>query len=506
MVKIRQPRRSAARGELASPTVEHARPPAGGPPLAVALATTFAVAAAWAALLAYRFFHFGYYDWDLAFFAQAMHNLAHGSTRSSIFGINYFANHANFVSLLLLPVWFAAPHPLTLVGLKILSVCGAGWIVYVVARDMLGGLAAYLVLLLFLAYPPNLFGVLYEFDMESVAPALLAGMFYCFLKDRWRVFAALAVVTILVKENLPLVVAGFGVLGLWKKHDRVRWGLAPIVAGLASFWLLAAVVVPWFANGEMSGNHQYIAHYGHWGNALGGALGAILSDPWGAIRWIFLPADYPWFIDTAGVFLFAPFLAAPEMIPACPLILQHLLSSVGNEHKIFFAYLLPIAPFIFFGLVHALAFVRRRAPRLVLPALLVATALVGIRVGHHWDGLRTRYLPEYASQWSSARSELMARVPAGAPVIAAKPFLARMWDRSDLYPFYKVFAPEHNAPGAEFVVPDNVRFALLDDSDGWYVRALEKDEYGVRARVDRFVRRGGWRETARSGPIRLLER
>lgn len=478
----------------------------GPSPRAAALALA-AVAVAGTGLLAWRFYHYGYWDWDLAFFAQAMHGLAHGNTHSSLFGVNFFSNHANFVAALLLPVWLVAPHPLTLVALKVLSVCGAGWFVYLVARERLGGRAAFLVLVLFLLYPPNLFGVLYEFDFESLAPVVLAAMFWCFLHDRWRTFAALSVVAILTKENLPLVVAGFGVLGLWrKKGDRLRWGVLPLAAGLASFWLLAAVVVPWFAGGTNSADHPYIAHYGHWGNSLGDVLSRLARNPGDAVRWIFLPEDRPWFIDTAGVFLFAPFLALPAMIPIAPVILQHLLSSVGNEHKIFFAYLLPVAPFIFFGLVSALAFLKSRVPRLVLPALLLALVLVGARAQFHWNGLSGRFLPENAREWTAARDTLMRRVPPGAPVITAKPFLARMCTRDGLYAFYKVYAPEYDGPGQRFVVPDDVRYALLDDSDGWYLRALAKDEGRVRRRVDEFVRQGGWRETAREGPIRLLQR
>lgn len=52
---------------------------------AVAVFLTCCVIVCWFGILFYKYQHFGYYDWDLAYFAQAMSNLTHGSLYVSIF-------------------------------------------------------------------------------------------------------------------------------------------------------------------------------------------------------------------------------------------------------------------------------------------------------------------------------------------------------------------------------------------------------------------------------------
>ena len=52
----------------------------------------------WLGLLAWKYYSFGYYDWDLAMYAQVMGNLKHGSLYSSLMGMNFLGNHAEYIS------------------------------------------------------------------------------------------------------------------------------------------------------------------------------------------------------------------------------------------------------------------------------------------------------------------------------------------------------------------------------------------------------------------------
>ena len=154
----------------------------------VALALCLFAFSFWVVLLSYKFTHFGYYDWDLAFFSQGMWNLSHGSGHVSLFDTNFFSNHANLIAYLILPIYRIFPHPLTLVFLKVISYVTAAFVLYVLAKEKLGPVAAILMLWLYLTYPPNVFGLLYEFDFESLAPGLLMLIFYFYVKDHWQGF------------------------------------------------------------------------------------------------------------------------------------------------------------------------------------------------------------------------------------------------------------------------------------------------------------------------------
>ncbi|MBF0619396.1 MAG: DUF2079 domain-containing protein [Candidatus Omnitrophica bacterium] len=92
----------------------------------------------WAVTLTVKYFCFGYYDWDLAIYNQAMWGLSRGTMTPSIWGINFFSNHAEYISFLLLPFYFIAQHPLTLIYLKVLAHVLAGYVLFRMAVERLG--------------------------------------------------------------------------------------------------------------------------------------------------------------------------------------------------------------------------------------------------------------------------------------------------------------------------------------------------------------------------------
>ena len=140
---------------------------------------------AWGFILVRKYIFFGYEDWDLAFFAQAMWNLRHGSQYVSLFDINFFGNHSNLIALICLPVYIIFMHPLTLIFLKLLSFICAGYVLFLIAQPKIGETLSLLVLLLYLIYPPNIFGLLYEFDFESLAPIFLTLLNWQKHTERW---------------------------------------------------------------------------------------------------------------------------------------------------------------------------------------------------------------------------------------------------------------------------------------------------------------------------------
>ena len=75
----------------------------------------------WVILLSYKYFHFGYDDWDLAYFSQSMWDLSHGISYNSLFDANFFSNHDNLIAYLVLPIYQVFQHPLILIFLKVFS-------------------------------------------------------------------------------------------------------------------------------------------------------------------------------------------------------------------------------------------------------------------------------------------------------------------------------------------------------------------------------------------------
>ena len=135
---------------------------------------------AWSLLLSYKYVHFGYNDWDLAFFTQACWQLLHGSQFASITGINYFGDHSYFITLLILPFFALVPHPLTLVLLKLIAFIIAVYLFYKIAYDALGQETALVLMVLYIVFPANIFSVLYEFNPEVLRHRFYSGCLWLF--------------------------------------------------------------------------------------------------------------------------------------------------------------------------------------------------------------------------------------------------------------------------------------------------------------------------------------
>lgn len=392
-----------------------------------------------------------------------------------------------------------------LVFLKLCSISGAGYFIYLIAKEKLGKRIATMLLVLFFMYTPNVLGVLCEFDMESLAPVFLAGLYYFYIKAHWKSFMIMAVILILIKENLPLVVTVFGVHAFFTKVDKWKWGAAPLFLGVASFSLLTMVVIPSFVGHGLAAGHPYMANYRQLGRSLPEAIGCFATDPLKVFN-IFATLDNGlWFFQMGFIFLFIPFLSLSTIFFISPIILQHLLSSVWNEHTIYYSYTLTIAPFIFFALIFSLERMQIFRKKKVF-FMLVFFLLNFVSWAKHIEIIDYCYRPYNAREWNEARRELMAQVPRTVPVVASFQFLAPMANRAGLYGFHKVYAPEYNANGNVFRLPADVRYALVDESDYCYVKAVEMDREAVRRRVRVFLKEGGWHLIAFQGPIRLFKR
>jgi len=462
----------------------------------------------WAFLLSYKFFHFGYYDWDLAFFAQGMWSLCHGSGYVSLFDANIFSNHANLIAYFIVPLYKIFPHPLTLVFLKITSYITASFVLYVLAKERLGSAAAILLLWLYLSYAPNVFALLYEFDFENLAPAFLMLSIYFYMKDRWLGFLICAAVLILIKENLPLIILAFSIHALFVKKDKIRFGVIPGILALVSFYLLIFVFMPHISGKPSTGEPLYYIgnNYKNLGGSVGGVFSAFILHPFKTCHYLMTPVNLSFLIAIFNPLMYLPLGAPGILFLISPIFLQHLLSSSLTEHNIRYAYVMTMAPFLFLATIVTLKFFSqstRSGYRLTL-FLLFCVSFVTLFV--NFDVFQKRFLmTETVNQSQEVirqRWELVHLVPPDASVVASFSFLTQLSQRRNLYAFYKLYDPHYQSRQWSYVLPSRVQYALIDISDPWYL------EEGVVAqqRAKKFLNSGGWFILKRYGRYILFKR
>lgn len=454
----------------------------------------------WSYLLLTKYYSFGYYDWDLAFFSQALWSLAHGKQHVSLFGINFFSNHSNFIAYFLTPFYCIVPHPMVLVGLKLLSFTGAGYLLYTLGKEKIGGIWAIIIMLSYFLYPVNIFALIYEFDFESLAPFFLVLLFYLFNRGYYAGFLVVSLLTMLIKENMPLMISFLGILGLFSKKEKVKWGFIPFALGLSTFYILTYKVIPHFTQGS----HYYLAFYRGYGNSPFGIILSIIAHPWQILKTLADPYNLNVLLELLVPLIFLPLLSPQILFLSFPLLFQQLLSSAHQQHTIFYNYYFSIAPFIFIALIHSLKLIKEKGRAFTFLLAIVAVFMMTLlrflvyqdeslkRLHFHQDGLNPK------------RWEMVKTIPKDGAVLASFDFLAALSTRHELYAFHKIYNDFYQNPSYSFILPQHIQYTLIDFNDLWLKNEFAFRPMEIAKRVQRLFEGNDWYVLQGANDIVLL--
>lgn len=469
----------------------------------------------WCFLLFYKYAHFGYNDWDLAFFSQACWQLLHGSQYTSVTGINYFGDHSYFITFLTLPFFALAPHPLTLVVLKLLAYLVAAYLLYKISLEILGREIALVLMVLYIIFPANIFSILYEFNPESFAPPLLCWMFMAFQKQRWGAFFIASVLLMLIKENMALIVCAYGLYGLFSKDcPRPVAGLS-LFLGAFVFYILVFHLIPYY---RQLPYHPFIVRYAYLnlGHSTGEIVFNALTQPQKIVSAIFTNSNGRYILSLFGPLLYPVIFSWQVLFLASPILLQHLLSDNPSEHSIYYHYGSTIAPFIFLALMNTLRLCYQKFNRRIFNAILFLLILVSVLFLSFYSNRFIYKLNYHKDQLQAIRWDLVNAVPSKAGVVATFDYLAPLSLRKDLYVFHKVYDETFQNPaviklnelntGRIFVLPNQVRYALIDFKDPWLQQSRKYWPQTTTDRIRAFLQEDNWQVIKSYGSIFLLKR
>jgi len=269
---------------------------------------------------------------DLVIFDQGIRGYAHLAAPVSIArgvsdgqGAHFLllADHWSPVLALLAPLYWIHDSPATLLVAQGVLFALAIPPLWAYTRRQLGAGAAYFVCVAYALSLPVMEAVIFDFHEVAFVPVLTAVMVERFdVGKRWHGILA-AVALLLVKEDMGLLVAGFGgYLLLTRRRPWVWTGLAFVVGGVFATWAATHLLIPAFG-----GSATFYWAYGQFGSTLGGALLNVLTHPLHALH-VFVT---PWvkartMIGLLAMFGFLP-LASPMVIAVLPLLAERMLAS-----------------------------------------------------------------------------------------------------------------------------------------------------------------------------------
>ncbi|MHB8642553.1 MAG: DUF2079 domain-containing protein [Gaiellaceae bacterium] len=343
-------------------------------PLALRLAIA-AFAAGFAALSVLRDRAFATGRFDLGNMVQAVWATAHGHplrvTDLAGYQVSRLGAHVDPILVLFAPLWWLWPSASLLLVTQSIALALGALPVYWLARKHIGSRRASIACALaYLLYPATSWLALNEFHPVALATPALLFAFWYLDEDRLLPFAAFALAAALCREDIPIVIAGFG---FWYAlaHGRRRAGLVIAAAGLLWSALAIGVVIPHFSHGVSA----FQGRYDEVGGSLGGIVRTALHDPLRLVRVAFdhHRIDYllHLVLPLAGLCLLSPvaLVAAPELA-------LNLLSATPSQTSIHFHYTSGEIPPLVIAAVFGVARLQTRV-RLPVATLLLAAALFG---------------------------------------------------------------------------------------------------------------------------------
>jgi uncharacterized membrane protein len=189
-----------------------------------------------------------------------------------------------------------------------------------VAKLRVGAAAA---LLWAYSFYPALHSVnLSDFHPEALALPALLFAFYYGLEGRWVPYTTAAVVTVLMRADLALAVAGIGILLLLE--GRRRAGIASIVIGLGYVILAVFVLQPAFGNGS----YAHAAAFATYGKTPASIAGGMLTHPLQVVRDLTVEDNFSVIVFLLAPVFFLPVVAPRYLLGIVPLEVLYLVGSV----------------------------------------------------------------------------------------------------------------------------------------------------------------------------------
>lgn len=451
-----------------------------------------ATALLWSAIVAFilaitaaclwKYSIYAYDAMDLAMFNSIFWKSLHGQLfGQSIHPHLSLGDHAELVIPVLLPLYALRPDPRTLLVLQAAALALPAAVIYNLTKRRLTAVAslgrnlvkplALLVAALWLIYPATQNAALFEFHILpfAILPLFLAASAYD--AKRAGQFAIWSALALLVREDVALVVAGFGLLA-WLEDRPWKWRLYPIIA--AGLWFVVVQrIIGFFAP---AGSYKFLVYYGWLGSTWPELAANLVRHPWRVAAHLMTLGNLEMVLAFLMPLLFLPLVRPKRLTLAVGPLLAIVLSSAGGGALISQTHYatLFIVPIFLATIEAAAALAAKPIVRMPILANLPTAWFLGMVVaGALYSMVFLGPLPSIIiGMWGGRGRPLaeladaaIAQIPTNAPVAAGYRFLPRLSSRNRLYSLNYLFFGSTQFGERPYLPPDDLAYILTDDND-----------------------------------------
>jgi uncharacterized membrane protein len=266
-------------------------------------------------------------------------------------GISRFAIHFEPILFPISLLYFIWAGPKTLLVFQTLVVASGAFPAFWLARLRLRNeLAAAAIALVYLLYPAQQQATIFEFHAVTLTASLLLFTLYFMYTRRTLWLFVFALLSMACKEEIPLVIAFFG---LWSIVFQQRWRTGIGLVLLALGWL--GLIFLAYRLFSPTGHSLLASRYAYLGNGPVEIVRNILSNPLSLIHQHVLEHAHRKYLRILLAPVgYLPLLAPWILVLAVPSIAINLFSSDPNQYLGVFHYSAEIVPILIFATIEAI--------------------------------------------------------------------------------------------------------------------------------------------------------
>ena len=379
----------------------------------------------------------------------------------TLMGRNLFGDHASFILLPLVPLYWLFPGAGTLFFVQSVAMAGSAIPVFLLAKRLLKSEAAACLLgCAYLMHPAVGLTNRESFHPDAFLGLTIGFAIYAALGRKWRLYAVAVVLSLMVKEDVSLVVLP---LGVWVYLRRDRRVAVLTIVGCVFAAFVATYVVMRSLIGVPTRNG--------WRVPFGGPKGFIskaMHRP-GEV-WDYLRSDHrPFYLwQLTGPFAFI-FLRMPDVAMISSVVVStNIVSTFAYQYRIGYHYSLIALPALALGTVHALSTMGQKTRRAGIAAVFIAS----LWAGHLWGVLP--FSRAHGGYWSPkfevpvAFRQIAKGLPPDAIISTQHALAAHLNHRQYIYMFPNPFRVTLYGPDlkleeahARLPIADRVEYVIL---------------------------------------------
>jgi uncharacterized membrane protein len=451
----------------------------------------------------WKYDNFLYNSFDLAIFNQVFYNTSHGRLlQLSIHEPTYLGDHFAPIILILSLFYSFYRSPLTLLFLQTAILALSAWPIYLIAKKVTkGNVWPLIISLAWLINPLVQNANLFEFHLLPFAVFFLFWVFYFYLQRKWFLFFLFTFLSLLVREDVSLVIFGMGILIIIEGFVEVRRQrtekrklqtinyqiqnfqkliIGTVLCLVSIFWLFASLKI--IGHYAPAGNYKFLYYYSWLGSSISEIIINIFSHPLKVLKHLITLNNLEMLLGLLLSFVFLPLWSKRYLILLLGPLLQLMIGASGGSALILQThYNLLLLPALVISTIYGLKYflskpVGQDSRFEIIKILtkekkfLLIIFILGIIYGNLSMGPLGRIIYRTAQEpldqeRIKIKKYFLEKIPPRASVAATSEYLNNLSSRQRVYSMHYAFIGKRQYSEVDYKLPLNTEYLLVDFND-----------------------------------------